>query len=238
MHTVCFLNSESNPGNYPVSLLTMKNGLIFTDTKGETQTKMEAEFFTNPEEFRGWLENYHDKTRELWLGFYKKAKGQFIGFTYPDAVQIALCYGWIDGKTQSIDPYTYKIRFTPRKHDSYWSLINMNRVKALTEAGLMQASGLAAYERRKPEKSGTYSYERELSAFLPEMESALKENRRAWSFFTGQSPSYKKTSIYWIMSAKQEVTREKRFRILLDCSESGLKIPLLRTISGHRKPLN
>lgn len=197
---------------------------------------METEFFATPEEYRGWLENYHDKASELWVGFYKKTKGRTPGFSYPEAVETALCYGWIDGKTQSIDQFTYKVRFTPRKPDSIWSLKNIHRVKELTEAGLMQPPGLAIFERRDPAKSLIYSFERETAALTPGMEAELKENRKAWMFFSGSSSSYKKTCIHWIISAKQEVTRQRRLRILIESSESGLKIPLLRTDSGHRKP--
>ncbi len=197
---------------------------------------MEATFFLNSDEFRGWLENFHDKATELWVGFYKKQKGQIQGFDYPGSVETALCYGWIDGKTQSIDQYTYKIRFTPRKPQSIWSNINIKRVEKLTEAGLMHPAGLSAFEKRKPEKSGIYSFEQPLNSLPPDMESELRENRKAWTFFISSTSAYKKTSIYWIMSAKQESTRLKRLRVLLDCSSAGLKIPILRTISGHKKP--
>ena len=197
---------------------------------------MEATFFLNSDEFRGWLENFHDKATELWVGFYKKQKGQIQGFDYPGSVETALCYGWIDGKTQSIDQYTYKIRFTPRKPQSIWSNINIKRVEKLTEAGLMHPAGLSAFEKRKPEKSGIYSFEQPLNSLSPDMESELRENRKAWTFFISSTIAYKKTSIYWIMSAKQESTRLKRLRVLLDCSSAGLKIPILRTISGHKKP--
>lgn len=197
---------------------------------------MEATFFLSIEEFRGWLENYHDKAKELWVGFYKKVKGQNQSFDYPGSVETALCYGWIDGKAQSIDQISYKVRFTPRKVNSNWSLININRVEKLTEAGLMQPAGLAAFEKRKPEKSGIYSFEQPLASLPQDMKSELKENHKAWLFFNSRPDSYKKTSIYWIVSAKQEVTRQKRLKVLIDCSASELKIPLLRTHPGHRKP--
>ncbi|MHC1775051.1 MAG: YdeI family protein [Lentimicrobium sp.] len=197
---------------------------------------MEATFFLSIDEFRGWLENFHDKATELWVGFYKKQKGQFHAFDYPGSVETALCYGWIDGKTQSIDQYTYKIRFTPRKPHSIWSNINIKRAEQLTGAGLMHPAGLSAFEKRKSEKSGIYSFEQPHNSLTPEMESELKENRKAWTYFNSSSISYKKTSIYWVMTAKQESTRLKRFKVLLDCSAAGLKIPLLRSISGHKKP--
>lgn len=197
---------------------------------------MEATFFLDIDEFRGWLENYHDKATELWVGFNKKQKGQIQPFDYPGSVETALCYGWIDGKTQSIDLYTYKIRFTPRKPQSIWSNINIKRVEQLTEAGLMHPAGLAAFEKRKPEKSGIYSFEQPLNLLPPDLESELKENLKAWTYFISSAAAYKKTSIYWVMSAKQESTRLKRFKVLLDCSSEGLKIPLLRPISGHKKP--
>jgi len=197
---------------------------------------MDVVFFTGSEEFIGWLENFHLQATELWLGFYKKRKGVTAGFDYKSAVETALCYGWIDGKTQSIDLLSYKVRFTPRKTNSNWSLINIKRVEELTSAGLMHPSGLKAFENRKPEKSGVYSFEREHSILTSEMEAELKENKPAWQYFTSRSPGYKKTCLHWIMSAKQEVTRTKRLRILIDSSASGLRIPLLRNDSGQQKP--
>lgn len=196
---------------------------------------MEIEFFTGPEEFRGWLENYHNKATELWIGFIKKAKWPVTSLGYPEAVEVALCYGWIDGKVQSIDQSTYKVRFTPRKPASGWSLINIKRVEKLTDAGLMQSAGLAAFGRRKPEKSGIYSFEQEAGALPPEIETGLKENPPAWLFFSGSSFSYKKNCIHWIMNAKQETTRTKRLNILIESSAAGLKIPLLRSNPGQLK---
>ncbi|MFH1121073.1 MAG: YdeI/OmpD-associated family protein [Bacteroidota bacterium] len=197
---------------------------------------MEQLFFTGPEEFMGWLENHHDKAGELWVCLYKKVKGQAKGLDYVSAVEIALCYGWIDGRTQSIDRYSYKVRFTPRKPDSVWSLINIKRVEELTAAGLMHPAGTAAFARRKPDKTGIYSFEREHALLTEEMEDEFRENKKAWKYFTGSPPGYRKTSIYWIMSAKQEVTRDKRFKVLIECSSAGVRIPLLRNDSGHKKP--
>lgn len=196
---------------------------------------MEPMFFTGPEEFRGWLENYHDKAPELWIGFYKKIKGRPDMFDYPAAVEIALCYGWIDGFTKSVDPYSYKVRFTPRKPNSNWSMVNIKRVEKLKLAGLMHPAGLAAYERRKPEKTGNYSFERDAAKLTVEMETELKEDKNAWQYFSSRSTSYKQTCMHWIMSAKQETTRNKRLRILIESSAAGLKIPPLRSNSDHNK---
>jgi len=196
---------------------------------------MEQLFFTGPEEFLGWLENNHDKARELWVCLYKKVKKQGKGLDYVSAVKIALCYGWIDGKAQSIDQFSYKIRFTPRKPDSVWSLINVKRVEELSAAGLMHPAGMAAFEKRKPEKTGIYAFESEPVLLTKEMEDLLKENHQALKYFNGSSPGYRKTCIHWIMSAKQEITRDKRLKVLIECSSAGVKIPLLRNDSGHRK---
>lgn len=197
---------------------------------------MELIFFTGPEEFMGWLENNHDKATELWIGLNKKSKRTVNGLDYFSAVEVALCYGWIDGKALSIDEYSYKVRFTPRRPDSVWSRINVQRVEALTAAGLMNPAGLAAFSRRNPEKSGIYSFEREQLSLTNEMEDEFRVNQTAWKYFCNSSPSYRRTCIYWVMSAKLESTKNKRLRLLIDCSSESLKIPLLRKKTGQKHP--
>ena len=143
-------------------------------------------FFATPADWRRWLEEHHAKRRELWIGFHKKGSGK-PSITWPEAVDQALCYGWIDGVRKSIDADRYRIRFTPRKRGSTWSSVNIRRVGELIEQGLVQPTGLAAFDARKPEKSGIYSYEQRDRARLdPAHEERLRANPAAWAFFEAQ----------------------------------------------------
>lgn len=196
---------------------------------------MDPVFFQDGSEFVNWLEINHSHEKELWLGFLKKRKDQTIGFTYPEAVEIALCYGWIDGKTMSVDEKCYKIRFTPRRADSVWSMINIKRVEELTQAGLMKPSGIAIFEKRNPAKTDNYTADRAKAKLSQEFEAELKEHPKAYSFFISRSDTYKNTCAYWIMSPKQQATRRRRLEILIDSSEEGLKIPPMRTESTPKK---
>lgn len=188
---------------------------------------MEPKFFPKPSDFRSWLEANYDQEDVLWVGYYKKAT-KLPSITWPESVDEALCYGWIDGLRKSIDEKSYKIRFTPRRPNSNWSAVNIKRVAELKKMGLMQASGLAAYAKKKEEKSGIYSYEQAEAAFDPAYRAKIKANPKAWAFFEKLAPSYKKASIQWVLSAKREETRLRRLGILIESSEEGLKIPQLR----------
>jgi uncharacterized protein YdeI (YjbR/CyaY-like superfamily) len=181
-------------------------------------------FFATPEKLRKWFEQNHKKTSEFWVGFYKRSSGK-PSITWPESVDAALCFGWIDGLRKSIDEVSYMIRFTPRKPKSTWSNINIKRVSQLIELGLMQPAGLAAFEKRKPEKSGIYGYERKSDAKLdPEYEKKLRANRKALKFFESQAPWYQRICAHWIMSAKQHETRLRRLDRLIQDSENGQKI--------------
>jgi uncharacterized protein YdeI (YjbR/CyaY-like superfamily) len=186
-------------------------------------------FFATPSEFRAWFERHHAKSRELLVGFHKKGSGK-PSITWPESVDQALCFGWIDGVRRSIDEASYSIRFTPRKATSNWSSINIDRVKELTASGLMRPAGLEAFQRRSEKKSGIYSYEQRSSAKLPyEHEARFKANKKAWAFFQQQPPWYRRTATYWVVSAKKEETRDKRFATLVRDSANGRTIaPLTR----------
>ena len=188
---------------------------------------MEPKFFPTPEDLRQWLAENHEKLDEQWIGFYKKSTG-IPSITWPESVDQALCYGWIDGLRKSIDGKSYKIRFTPRRPKSTWSAVNIKRIAELKEMGLMQAPGLAAFERRTEKNSEIYSYERDKMKLDPAYEAKIRENEKAWAFWQKLAPSYKKSTTHWVMSAKQEATRQRRLGILIQSSEEGLKIPLLR----------
>lgn len=140
--------------------------------------------------------------------------------TYPQSVEEALCFGWIDGITRSIDHECYCVRFTPRKPRSNWSAVNIARVEELIRLGKMTPAGMAAYEKRAEARSGIYSYENQPEKLAAELEPQFRQNQEAWDFFQVQSPSYRKMSIYWVMSAKQEATRISRLKKLIEaCSE-------------------
>ena len=191
-------------------------------------------FFASLAEWRAWLEKYHADRQELWVGFYKRGSGR-PSITWPESVDGALCFGWIDGVRKSIDPVSYKIRFTPRKPRSIWSAINIKRAKELSKSGLMHAAGLAAFEKRDGDRSAIYAYEQRKSAQLPEeFEKKFRGNAGAWAFFQAQAPWYRRTSSYWVINAKKEETRLKRLAILIDCSARQRPIPSLTRPTGGK----
>ena len=195
---------------------------------------MEATYFRDPAAWRKWLEANHEKTTELWVGFWKRDSGE-PSITWPESVDAALCFGWIDGRRQSIDDARYRIRFTPRKPGSIWSRINVARMEALIAAGLVHARGIAAFEARKAGKTAIYSYEREHAALTTAETRALRANRAAWKDWSARPPSYRKAATHWIASAKREETRARRFATLLDCSSAGKPIPPLGWPSPARR---
>jgi len=185
-------------------------------------------FFATPAAFRDWLEKHHASEVELSVGFYKRASRK-PSMTWPESVDAALCYGWIDGVRNSIDEVSYRIRFTPRKPASTWSAINVKRVAELRKQGVMRPAGLAAFEARKGDKTGIYAYEQRKSAKLsPAHEKQFRANKKAWEFFQAQPPWYRRTAVYRVISAKQEATREKRLAALIRDSAAGLAIKELR----------
>ena len=184
----------------------------------------EAIFFETPNELRAWLEQHHATASELWVGFYKKASGRG-SLTWSDVVDEALCFGWIDGKAQGIDEQRYRQRLTPRRRNSNWSAVNVARVAELTREGRMQPTGLAAFEKRAPERTGIYAYEQRHQARLdPEMERQFQANDAAWSFFQAQAPFYRRTITFWVVSAKKEETRQARLASLIAASAEGRRL--------------
>lgn len=187
---------------------------------------MSPTYFKTPADFRKWLAKNHAKSTELLVGYYKRGTGA-SSITWPESVAEALCYGWIDGVRKRVDDDRYTIRFTPRKPTSNWSAINIKLVKQLIVEGRMQPSGLAAFKARKASKSVTYSYENRPQTLSPEFEKVFKKNKKAWTFFQGQAPWYRRTSIYWVMSAKKETTRLSRLTSLIgDCEKQRPIKPL------------
>lgn len=190
-------------------------------------------FFPTAADFRAWLHANHDRVTELVVGFHRKGSGK-PSITWPESVDEALCYGWIDGVRRSLDEHSYTIRFTPRKASSTWSNVNVAKVEALLAAGKMMPAGLAAWQRRDPARSGIYSFERrEAAAFEPAMERRFKANRAAWTFFGAQPAGYRRVATHYVVSAKRPETREKRLSALIGCSARGERLP--QTVSAKKK---
>jgi len=174
-------------------------------------------FFANPAAWRAWLEKNHAKEQELLVGFYKRDSGK-ASITWPESVDEALCYGWIDGVRKSIDDVSYTIRFTPRRTKSKWSAVNIKRVGELTKLGLMRPTGLAAFEGRDESQAEGYSYERREAELDAAMKEHFRKNREAWTFWEAQPPGYRRVISWWVISAKREETRAKRLEQLIEGS--------------------
>jgi uncharacterized protein YdeI (YjbR/CyaY-like superfamily) len=189
---------------------------------------MDVTFFRTPAAFRRWLAKNHAKATELWVGFYRKESGKQT-FTWQEAVDEALCFGWIDGIRKRIDDESYTNRFTPRKPTSNWSRINIERVAELIASGRMEQPGLDAYARRSDMRSGVYSFEQQESPALTKaQEKRFRDDAKAWKFFNAQPPGYQRQALWWVISAKREETREKRLSTLITDSANGLRIAQLR----------
>jgi uncharacterized protein YdeI (YjbR/CyaY-like superfamily) len=190
-------------------------------------------FFATPQKFRAWLEDNHETATELLVGFHKKGSGK-PSITWPESVEEALCFGWIDGVRRSLDHESYTIRFSPRKPNSTWSRVNLEKVEELRRRERMRPAGLRVYEERREAKTGVYSYEQREAAELPaEYEERLRANRAAWDFWTARPPSYRRAAVWWVVSAKKEETRERRLARLIEDSASGRTVPPL-TPPGKR----
>ena len=184
---------------------------------------MELTFFESPRAFRAWLKSDHAKKTELLVGIYGKNSGKG-GITYAEALDEALCFGWIDGVRKNVDEVSYSIRFTPRKSGSIWSLINVAHVERLLAANRMTAAGIKAFEARKPHKTGIYSFEQKKHALESAQEQKFRANKKAWAFWELQPPGYRRVSMHWVTSAKLEATRERRLAQLIADSAAGLRL--------------
>jgi uncharacterized protein YdeI (YjbR/CyaY-like superfamily) len=181
---------------------------------------MKPRFFKTADAFREWLEKNHDKETELSVGFHKKNSGK-PSITYPEALDEALCFGWIDGVRRNVNETSYSIRFTPRKTKSIWSVVNMRRATELENLGLMRPPGLRAFQARDPKRSGIYSFENAARELDPEFEKRFRANKKAWDFFQAQPPYITKVCKFWVMSAKKEETRLRRLDQLIASSAKG-----------------
>ena len=185
-------------------------------------------FFPSPASFRAWLEKHHASVTELVIGFYKKGSGRG-GLTYAEAVDEALCFGWIDGIVRRIDDVSYSHRFTPRKAGSIWSNINVGHVARLSAAGRMQRAGLDAFAARSAARTGIYSFENRdrARALPPEYEARFRANRKAWAFFTAQAPWYQRTAVHKIIAPKLAATRERWLARIIKDSAAGRRLAAL-----------
>ena len=194
----------------------------------------EAIYFDSPAAFRAWLERHHERETELWVGYWKKATGK-PSLTWSQAVDEALCFGWIDGVLRRVDDERHMQRFTPRKPASNWSAINIAKVAALREEGRMRPAGEAAFARRREDRTGVYSFEqREDPRLEPEERAQLEGNAAAWEYFSARPPSYRRTATWWVISAKRPETRARRLATLIEDSAAGRTIKPL-TPPGKRQ---
>ena len=194
---------------------------------------MKPTFFKTPAAWRKWLEEHHADRQELWVGFYKKGTGR-PSITWPESVDGALCFGWIDGVRKSLDEASYVIRFTPRRATSIWSVVNIRRMAELEGLGHVAEAGRRAFERRRDDRSAVYSYEQRRTARLPTVyQKQIEANRAAWAFFSAQPAGYQRMVAHWVVSAKQTETQQRRLARLIEDSAAGRRIhPLLGRASA------
>lgn len=190
-------------------------------------TPVNIRYFRTPAALRAWFQKHHASASEQWIGYYKKDSG-VPSITWPESVDQALCFGWIDGVRKSVDAERYTIRFTPRKKGSIWSTVNRRRVKELEKEGLMTEAGRGAFNGRDTRKQGMYSFEQKkdpaLSAGFLRI---FRHSAKAWRFFSAQTASYRKAAVWWVVTAKQEATKMKRLEQLIRDSGRGMTVPHL-----------
>jgi uncharacterized protein YdeI (YjbR/CyaY-like superfamily) len=195
---------------------------------------MKPTYFRTPAEFRAWLKEHHATEDELWVGVYKKGSG-IPSITWSEAVDEALCYGWVDGIRRGVDERRFMNRFTPRKPSSNWSEVNIRRVEELTRQRRMRAPGRKAFEARQARKAGTYFYEQRYEVELsPDLDRRFRASKRAWAWFQDQPAAYRSLALYWVMSAKKPETRERRLSTLIEDSAGGQRVPPLRRPTPKR----
>jgi len=183
---------------------------------------LKPRYFKSQSEFRKWLETNHATETELMLGFYKKGSGK-ASITYPEALDEALCFGWIDGVRRRLNDDAYVQRFSPRKAKSIWSNVNVRHVERLKKLGRMTPAGLKAYELKDPKKTGVYSFENRPRELLPAYEKKFRTNKKAWEFFEKQPPGFKRLMVFRVMEGKQEKTRQRRLAQLIEASAKGVR---------------
>lgn len=186
-------------------------------------------FFETPAQLRAWLEANHESAPELWVGQHRKRTGR-PSVTWPEVVDQALCFGWIDGVRYSLNEESFAQRLTPRRKRSIWSAVNLRRFAELDREGLVHAKGHAAFAARDDARSAIYSYENRSRGLGQELEAAFRKHVAAWKFFESQAPWYRRTAAYWVVSAKREETRARRLHVLIEHSKMGERIPPLARV--------
>jgi uncharacterized protein YdeI (YjbR/CyaY-like superfamily) len=185
-------------------------------------------FFEGPEPFRAWLEQHHASADEIVVGFRRRATG-LPSITWPESVDVALCFGWIDGVRRGLDETSYTIRFTPRRPRSIWSAVNVRRFGELEAEGLVVDAGRAAFAARREDRMGLYTHEQQEPPALDEpFEARFRAQPDAWEWFQLQPPYYRRQAAHWVMSAKRPETRERRLEALIADSGAGLRVKPLR----------
>ena len=199
-----------------------------------TPTPRDVQYFASTDELRDWFDANHETATELWLGYHRKATGRPT-VSWSEAVDEALCVGWIDSVRYRVDEERSAQRFTPRRKGSVWSAINVAKVASLTTEGRMRPAGLAAYEQRDPAKTAIYSYERDAAAFRPDEDARFRANSAAWTDWETRPPGYRKTATHWVTSAKRDDTRTRRLDTLIENHAAGHK-PAALVAPGSSKP--
>jgi uncharacterized protein YdeI (YjbR/CyaY-like superfamily) len=194
---------------------------------------MNPVYFTSTDELRAWFDTHHADETELLVGYYKRGTDHPT-ISWSQSVDQALCFGWIDSQGRRVDDQRWCVRFTPRKAGSIWSAVNVAKVAELTAAGLMTPAGLRAFEARRADRTGVYSHERAEDAVLDDTRTTLFQAvPGAWEWFTGQAPSYRRAAVHWVLTAKQQTTRDRRLRQLIDDSAAGRTVPPLTRHTGR-----
>lgn len=187
---------------------------------------MRPRLFRTAAEFRSWLEGHHASAREIWLRLRRmEAPGR--GVTYSEALDLALCFGWIDGVRRSLDDWSFAVRFSPRQPRSIWSKVNLRRFEQLVRSGLVAPAGRQAFRQRDPARSGLYSFESRPRDLPPAYSRLFRSRPAAWSYFAAQPPSYRRTAIFWVVSAKLEPTRRRRLAELIADSSQSRRLKML-----------
>jgi uncharacterized protein YdeI (YjbR/CyaY-like superfamily) len=204
-------------------LKVLLNEVGFNFSPSRMSEPISPRFFKGPAHFRRWLERHGAKRTELWVGYYKKGTGR-ASMTWPESVDEALCFGWIDGIRKAVDEFSYTIRFTPRRPTSIWSAVNIRNVQRLVTAGRMRPAGMAAFDARRENRCEIYSYEQRPRDLPESLARRMRRNTPAWQFFQAQPPGYRRQMIWWIVSARTEETQRKRLARLTEASAAQQRV--------------